>query len=102
MFAWCRSLKEAPEIPEGVINCHGMFMYCKSLKDVPEIPSSVKFCRNMFDGCTPEIYKPGEWNIRQQIAKNEESIADPFRGKGDPAADIIEMDNDDITFNRGI
>ncbi len=52
MFAYCKSLVTAPEIPNNVTHCGSMFRDCSSLVNAPkEIPNGVFDCEHMFDGC---------------------------------------------------
>ena len=59
-FSGCKSLVQAPEIPEGVKDMRRCFAYCASLTQAPEIPSSVTEMGSCFEGCksltqAPEI-----------------------------------------------
>ena len=51
MFMFCKSLTEAPDIPEGVQDCTSMFYECNSLTKAPDIPAGVTSCYNMFGNC---------------------------------------------------
>ena len=51
MFTSCKSLTEAPDIPEGVQRCGSMFSGCSSLTKAPDIPAGVKTTSYMFMGC---------------------------------------------------
>ena len=52
MFMRCKSLTEAPDIPEGVQRCGSMFSECSSLTKAPDIPTGVKNTSFMFHECS--------------------------------------------------
>ncbi len=51
-FAGCKSLTNAPEIPDGVTYLYETFKNCTSLVATPNLPSSITAVRSAFYGCT--------------------------------------------------
>ena len=52
LFADCKNMLEAPEIPKGVTNMEHAFYNCVSLIETPRIPESVTNMNNTFQWCT--------------------------------------------------
>ena len=57
-FVNCKSLTQAPEIPNGVTNMQDCFLFCTSLTQAPVIPSSVTNMIGCFAGCKSLIQAP--------------------------------------------
>lgn len=57
-FSKCTSLLKAPEIPAGVTNMYGTFSYCENLTEAPDIPDGVVDMTSAFSDCTNLIEAP--------------------------------------------
>ena len=57
-FVNCKSLTQAPEIPNGVTNMQDCFLFCTSLTQAPVIPSSVTNMIGCFAICESLIQAP--------------------------------------------
>ena len=72
-FSGCKSLVQAPEIPEGVKDMRRCFAYCASLTQAPEIPSSVTEMGSCFEGCKSLTQAP-------EIPSSVKDMGDCFKG----------------------
>ena len=73
MFTGCKSLTEAPDIPEGADWCNSMFSGCSSLTKAPDIPAGVETTCYMFKGC-PKL--SGSMRIMGSIEYVEDMFKD--------------------------
>ena len=78
-FVNCKSLTQAPEIPNGVTNMQHCFLFCKSLTQAPVIPSTVTNMRGCFHGCEKITAVTLKCNYNAAVVDKYPAFKDAFK-----------------------